>query len=80
MENLSGSSWAPRLRLIPFSALGTKGGLLLAFRPDVIEVMHGAELIRTSQAVVGIFPGELSGDGSYRGLLHPDILAEIHSI
>ncbi|MDA8233993.1 MAG: sigma-E processing peptidase SpoIIGA [Clostridia bacterium] len=80
MDNLSGSNWAPRLRLIPFSALGTKGGLLLAFRPDAVEVIHGLETIRTSETVIGIFPGELSGDGSYRGLLHPDILAKIHSI
>jgi len=74
MDVLSGTSWAPRLRIIPFSALGTKGGLLLAFRPDSVEVIYGNGTFQGFRAVVGIFPGELSSDGSYQALLHPELL------
>jgi stage II sporulation protein GA (sporulation sigma-E factor processing peptidase) len=38
MEILSGTEYAVRFRLIPFRTVGTESGLLIAFRPDSVEI------------------------------------------
>lgn len=61
MEN-----WEPsRLRLLPFRAVGTKQGMLLAVRVDVMEV----EGERRENQLVAVVDQRLSGDGSYQGVL-----------
>jgi len=38
MEALSNTEYAVRFRLIPFRTVGTESGLLIAFRPDLVEI------------------------------------------
>src|SRR5690606_1876513 len=45
--------WAGRWRMIPFSSLGTRHGLMLGFRPDRVQLGDGRHQV-TLPAVVGL--------------------------
>lgn len=73
-ENLGDSPWRARFRVIPFASLGSRHGLLLGFRPDEIIVHGRGQAMGTSNVIIGIYNHSLCPEGSYRALLHPDIL------
>lgn len=74
INELSGSSWITRFRIIPYAALGTENGMLVGFRPDNV-VVHGNDSIReTKEIIIGIYNKKLSNSGDYKALLHPDII------
>jgi len=74
LEGLSKSSWANRLRIIPFSSIGKKNGILVGIRADRILVNTGKEDIAHSNVVVGIYREKLSQDGSYQLLIPSEIV------
>lgn len=74
LDSLAGTSWSARFRVIPFTSLGQTNGMLIGFRPDRIEVHSGGNHIRTGNVIVAVYYHELSPEGSYRALLHPDVL------
>lgn len=53
-----------RFRLIPYSAVGVSGGVLLAFRPDKVTI-NGKEL---EGALIGLSPNNVSDGGAYSAL------------
>jgi len=71
---LQGTHWEERLRLIPFSSVGKQNGLMIGFVPDVLVIKTPAGETRTSNTIVGLYTKNLSPDGAYRALLHPDLL------
>lgn len=54
-----------RFRLVPYSAVGVEGGLLLAFRPD--EARLGGR--RKTTLLVAVSPNSVSDGGPYRALI-----------
>lgn len=68
------ANWGFRIRLIPFSSIGRKKGMLLGLRPDDVVVVSDERYIRVTNVVVAIYQNRLSTKGDYRALLHPDIL------
>jgi stage II sporulation protein GA (sporulation sigma-E factor processing peptidase) len=74
LNSLAETSWSARFRVIPFTSLGQSNGMLIGFRPDRIEVRNGSNHICTKNVIVGVYCQELSPEGSYRALLHPDVL------
>ena len=54
-----------RTCVIPFRSVGQDGGVMTGFHPDGLKV--NGEMIK--KAVVGIYRGNLSSDGSYSGLI-----------
>ena len=56
LDKLSQSSWANRLRLIPFTSIGKKNGLMVGIRADEIKVALGKQDIEHSNMVIGIYP------------------------
>lgn len=62
-ENLSPTElitlYAGKMRLIPYSAVGTQSGLLPAFRPDSLTV----DGKKREDILVGVSPTAVSGDG-----------------
>ncbi len=56
---VSAPALAGRLRLIPYTAVGTKSGLLPAFRPDSIT-LDGK---KRDDIIVAVAPNAVSGDG-----------------
>lgn len=63
-----------RLRIIPYSSLGNKSGILVGFRPDKIEVIEQERKKEVSNTIIGIYNDELSKNGNYQGLLNPEII------
>lgn len=74
LESMEDIEWSKRLRLIPFNSLGKVNGMLIAFRLDQVEILMGNEKITAENIIVGVYPRQLCPEGSYRALLHPDIL------
>lgn len=75
VASLSGSRWASRIRLVPFSSIGKSKGMLVGIRPDEVIVITSDNNIRIKDIIVGIYHSPLSPEGTYRALLHPDVLS-----
>ncbi|NLW08083.1 MAG: sigma-E processing peptidase SpoIIGA [Clostridia bacterium] len=74
VASLAGSPWATRLRLLPYHSLGESRGLLLGFRPDAVIIVTNEHMLKLKNIVVGLCREQLSPQGNYRALLHPDLL------
>jgi len=59
-----------KLRLIPYSSIGKKDGMMIGFIPDEITV----DGKKTKSSVIAISPDTLSRPGEYGALFNPDIL------
>ena len=58
-------------RLIPFSSLGKRNGMLIGFVPDKAEIHDDCGVRVLNNCVVGIYSLQLSKDRSYEALLNP---------
>ncbi len=74
LDALSRSSWANRLRLIPFTSIGKSNGLLIGVRADEIKVALGKKDIHYRNMVVGIYQDRLSAEDNYQLLIPSEIL------
>lgn len=77
LEALALTPWSTRFRVIPFTSLGKSNGLLMGFRPDRLEILKKDRAVTTDKVIVGIYTKELSPEGAYRALLHPDIITDL---
>lgn len=76
-SELRGTPWASRVHLVPFSSIGRPHGMLLCFRPDEVVVVTNDRMARIQDVLVGVYRHRLSPQGTYRALLHPDILQAV---
>ncbi len=74
LDALADTSWANRLRLIPFTSIGRKNGLLIGVRSDEIVVSAGKKNLQHANLVIGIYRDRLSRDGKYQMLIPSEIL------
>lgn len=74
LDSLSRSSWANRLRIIPFSSIGKRNGILVGIRADAVLVNTGKNDVAHNNVVVGIYREKLSQDGSYQMLIPSEIM------
>ena len=65
MEELSDDARGIRFQLIPYSAVGVSGGMLLAFKPDEI-VVDGK---RRTGMLLALSPNSVSESGTYSALI-----------
>lgn len=63
-----------RFRLIPFSSLGKKNGMIIGFKADKVEISDGKRKFNTQDVIIGIYNFKLSNDGFYNALLNPEVL------
>lgn len=68
------SSWATRFRMIPFSSLGQRHGLLAGFKADRVRILLPEPMEVSSQTVIALADQQLDPSGSYRALLPPTLL------
>lgn len=73
-DSLAGTAWASRIRIIPFTSIGKRKGMLVGIRPDEVIVITADGNVRIKDIIVGIYHRQLSPEGEYRALLHPDVL------
>ncbi len=76
LEAISRSTWANRMRVIPFSSIGKKNGLLIGLRCDEMVVILGKKEIMHKNMVVGIYPYKLSNEDSYQLLIPSEIIQQ----
>lgn len=74
LDDLTSTSWANRLRLIPFTSIGRKNGLLIGVRADEIVVSTGKKNLQHANMVIGLYRDSLSRDGKYQMLIPAEIL------
>lgn len=74
LDKLTRSSWASRLRLIPFSSIGKRNGLLVGVRADEVTVNNGNTSTLHKNIIVGIYLDKLSNEGSYQMLIPSEII------
>ncbi|PKM77646.1 MAG: sigma-E processing peptidase SpoIIGA [Firmicutes bacterium HGW-Firmicutes-15] len=77
LQGLSMSSWANRIRVIPFSSIGKKNGLMVGLRCDEIVVDPDKINLLHKNLVVGIYLDKLSTKENYQLLIPSEILQKI---
>lgn len=63
-----------KIRLIPFSALGTENGLLLGIKPDNFHISYQGKILENKNVIVGIYNKKLSKNNKYNALVGLDII------
>lgn len=74
IEKLTTSTWANRLRLIPFSSIGKRNGLLVGVRADEILIKQGNNPLLQKNVIIGIYLDKLSSENSYQMLIPAEII------
>ncbi len=69
---LAGENDLTRLhyRLVPYNSVGRSHGLLPVIDVDCMELYECNKVIFKGEAAIGIYEGELTGNGHYEGLLN----------
>lgn len=75
-EIMSISKWATRFRIIPFKSLGRENGMLVGFKPDAVTIFDNDRKIQLNNIILAIYRKNLSKDGEYSALIHPEMLKE----
>ncbi len=75
-EIMSISKWATRFRIIPFKSLGRENGMLIGFKPDVVTISDNDKRIQLNNIIIAIYRKNLSKDGEYNALVHPEMIKE----
>ncbi|MEA1960612.1 MAG: sigma-E processing peptidase SpoIIGA [Bacillota bacterium] len=74
LQALTICSWANRLRLIPFSSIGKKNGLMIGVRCDELVVKTGRREKIHKNLVVAVYRDKLTGKDKYQVLIPSEIL------
>lgn len=61
--------------MIPFRSVGCDKGVIYGFTPDNAYIIHKGEKKRVQKVVIGLYEGNLSADGNYKGLINPSLIA-----
>lgn len=79
-EDIDISKYSSRIRLIPFSSLGRKNGLLLGISVDSIEIEF-EDISRTvNNAIIGIYNDTLSSTKKYNALVGLELIENTEKI
>jgi stage II sporulation protein GA (sporulation sigma-E factor processing peptidase) len=73
LENID-SEYISKLRLIPFSSLGTPNGMLIGIQVDKIVIHFEEEKINATNVIVGIYNKSLTKNNQYNALVGLDLL------
>jgi stage II sporulation protein GA (sporulation sigma-E factor processing peptidase) len=78
-ENEICPQWESRIRLVPFRSVGHQQ-FLLCVKPDSIEVQHSGRSWIAGKALVGLSMTNLSADGQFDCIMHPQLTAEAEAV
>lgn len=73
LECTSNTSFAGKIRMIPFSSLGMKNGMLIGVKADKVTIKADKDII-LNNAVIAVYNFKLSDNGLYNALLNPEVL------
>jgi len=67
--------WGSRLRLVPYRTVNGMSRLMLAVKPDSVLLFREAlPPFQSNRLLIGLDGGTLSSEGSYRAIVHPDMV------
>lgn len=76
---LASERWSSRFRVIPFSSIGRRHGLLIGFRPDAVRLIMDGRPVPAGDCILGVYKGPLDPDGAYQALIHPELVQTVLS-
>src|SRR5699024_3489200 len=62
-----------RISIVPYQGVGGSG-LLYTIKPDKLTVYYEDEVLETDKVLIGIQTNQLTQDGSFHCLLHPELI------
>ncbi len=74
LDELIISSWSTRMRLIPFTSIGKKHGMLIGVRADEVKLDLGKKPSQFNDLVIGIYRGKLTSGGKYQMLIPTEMV------
>ncbi len=63
-----------RCRVIPFSSIGKKNGMIIGFKPDYIKINNDEQETMVRDVIIGIYNNQLSRNRMYSGLIGLELL------
>lgn len=72
--------WCSLLRFIPYRGVGQNMQLMVALKPELVEITDEQACYRTSKVLLGLEKAVLSGEGEYQAIVHPALLEAENSI
>lgn len=66
--------WQNRLRIIPCSVVGQESQLIVAIKPDLIQINKGNEEFLCEKGLVSFTMQQLSSDDTFQCIVHPKML------
>lgn len=67
-----------KIKLIPFTALGTESGLLLGIKPDEFYISYQEKFIQNNNVIIGIYENKLCKTNKYNALVGLDLIEKIN--
>lgn len=75
--DISDYTWAERIRMIPYKVVGNNHQLLVAIRPDRLEIKQGEKVYTSIKGIVAFTIQQLSSNHEYQCIVHPKMLTGI---
>ncbi len=72
-ENIK-EQYVSKLKLIPFSSLGKRNGMLIGIRPEYIKIENEDNQTEIENVIIGIYNKSLTNRGEYRALIGIEII------
>lgn len=66
------AEWRTRLRIIPFSSLGSESSMMIGFKPDRLYIYD--KNLETEKVIIAVCDKKLSRDDTYNALIGADIV------
>lgn len=76
-EKEADEMYKPRIKLIPFSALGTEKGMILGIRPDDFAIYYQGKIAKNKDVIIGIYDKKLSKNNKYNALVGMEVIEKI---
>ena len=71
--------WEDRMRIIPFKVMGKDHQLIIALKPEKIQMIQNKETITIEKGLVSFTMQELSSDDAFQCIVHPKMLNGIRN-
>lgn len=63
-----------KIKLIPFTALGTESGLIVGIKPDEISINYQGNYLQENNVIIGIYDKKISNNDKYKALVGLDLI------
>lgn len=69
--------WMVKIRLVPYRAAGSQQEVMIAYKPDQVEIWQENQWNNVGKVLIGIDVGRFSTDGTYQAIIHPSCLSAV---